>query len=61
MKEKTGPSASGTAQRYESAVDSFISFLPATRRALPLGALTVGVIQSFRDQLRAGEGGLPAP
>mgnify|MGYP000164353329 CR=1 FL=1 len=53
VKEKTGSRASGTALRYESAVESFITFLPAAKRALPLGALTVGDIQSFRDQLRA--------
>lgn len=45
MKEKTGSRASGTAQRYESAQDSFITFLPAAKRALPLGALTVGDVQ----------------
>jgi integrase len=58
LKEKTGSRAKGTALRYEGVVDSFIASLPTAKRSLPLGALTVGDIQKFRDkQLEEGRNG----
>ena len=51
LKEKTRSRAPGTALRYEGVIDSFITSLPAPKRTMPLGALTVGDFQKFRDQL----------
>jgi integrase len=51
LKEKTASRASTTALRYESVVESFLELLPPAKRKLPLGALSVGDFQRFRDKL----------
>ena len=50
VKGKTGSRTKGTSVRYEGVIEAFIASLPAPKRLLPLGALTVGDIQKFRDQ-----------
>ena len=55
IKEKSGSRAAGTALRYGVVVESFIASLSVAKRGMPLGALTVGDVQKFRDRLR-GEG-----
>ncbi len=53
VKGKTGSRTKGTSVRYEGVIEAFIASLPAAKRLLPLGALAVGDIQKFRDQLLA--------
>ncbi|HWB02968.1 MAG TPA: site-specific integrase [Verrucomicrobiales bacterium] len=50
LKTKGASCTKGTAERYGGVVETFLMSLPVTKRAMPLGALTVGDIQKFRDQ-----------
>ena len=51
LKDKEGSRTAGTYQRYRGVVDSFLEFLPATRRAAPLPSLAISEIRDFRDKL----------